>query len=340
MKTVVHLGAHKTATTYLQTLLARNVVALERNGVGYLHPKTLRPLFATAPRRNTKTERARRVASRAWVLKHKLENARDLQRKRMLISEELLIGSLRGLMQGRGLYRDAGRELRAVTSVLEGQPVTIAMALRSYETFFVSAYGQVLSGWKYIPFSDDLRQSLLTDSRGWPELLAEIMQALPPGSDLRVWRHEKFATAREQVLETLVGAPAASELQPFHGHPNPGPSQMAIDAIELQTDRAGPPGPDHIRHILRTFSKDKGFAPYDPWTPHERFHLQQRYLQDIALIRNLWPDALICDDFLGAGPTASPATHPAPVHDPPVLGHSLQFLRQMFPALRLADGTA
>ncbi|MEM7210835.1 MAG: hypothetical protein AAF479_02915, partial [Pseudomonadota bacterium] len=114
MEIVLHLGAHKTATTFIQSLLHKNVVALEQHNVGFESPKTLRPMFAIAPRGNFPAPRAQRIAARTWALTQVINTAVDLRRRRLVISEEQLIGSLRALMSGRGLYRDVKNELRAV----------------------------------------------------------------------------------------------------------------------------------------------------------------------------------------------------------------------------------
>ena len=50
---------------------------------------------------------------------------------------------------------------------------------------------------------------------------------------------------------------------------------------------------EQIRKILRTFGKDKGFAAFQPWSEKELTMLTDRYRQDLALVRDMWPGALI-----------------------------------------------
>ena len=293
MEIVLHLGAHKTASTYLQSLLETNIVPLERHCVGFANPKKLRPMFALAPRRNFSTPRAARNEARAWALRQVIDTAHDLQRKRLIISEEQLIGSLRPLFSGKGLYRDIARELRGVVTALQGQPVKVMMALRSYDTFLTSAYGQVLTGWKYIRFTQELREHLLRENRGWPEIVTEIMQVLPKGSTLSLWEYEHFGQEEPNVLRNLVGDAAAEELGPLNTKPRVGPSGDGIAALDKKAASGGAPDVEEIRRTLREFGKDKGFPGYCPWSASEKAMFEDRYKRDIELIRCLWPEALL-----------------------------------------------
>lgn len=314
MEIVLHLGVHKTASTYLQTLLEKNIVPLERHCIGYAHPKTLRPLFARAPRKQHATQRAMRKNARAWALQQVIETARDLQRKRLIISEEQLLGSIRALFSGRGLYRDVARELRCVVSALDGQPVNLLLAVRSYDTFFISAYGQVLTGWKYLPFSQKLRTDLLQEPRGWPDIVADIMRVLPTGSTLKIWQYERFRLEETDILQAFVGDAAAQELVPLNTRVGYGPSQKGVQALEGLVADGVEPDVEQSRSVLRTYGKDKGYPGYFPWSPTEQAALQERYARDIALIRNLWPGAFISglDPMETGTPAALQGWRPSP----------------------------
>lgn len=306
LEIVLHLGAHKTATTYLQTLLDRNAEVLRRNRIGLAHPKRLRPIFKSAPRPRYTTSRGRRIAARAWALEQVIGSARDLGRQRLILSEEQLTGSLRSVLQGRGLYRDIAREVRAASQALDGHPATVMFAIRSYDNFYISAWGQMLRGSGYQPFGADLRHSLLENGRGWPEVLADLMRALPRGSELNVWRYERMRTSLPRILSRMLGEAAACEIEPFDGNPLPGPTGAAIRAIEAHVKAHGMAEPDEIRRMFREYGKEQGYAAHDPWTAEEKSRLQRRYRDDIAFIRELWPGALICDapaGFSGELPT-------------------------------------
>lgn len=292
---VLHLGAHKTATTYLQTLLDRNAEVLRRHRIGLAHPKRLRPIFKAAPSPRYTTSLGRRIAARAWALEQLIGSARDLGRQRLIISEEQLIGSLRFVLQGRGLYRDIAREVRAASQALDGQPVRVMFAVRSYDSFYISAWGQMLRGSGYQPFTADVRDQLLESRRGWPEVLADLMRALPRGSELTVWRYERLRKSLPRILSRMLGEAAARAIEPFGGNPLPGPTGAAIEAIEALVNARGSTDPDEIRRMFREYGKDQGYAAYDPWTAEEKSGLQRRYRDDIAFIRELWPGALICD---------------------------------------------
>lgn len=312
MEIVLHLGVHKTASTYLQSLLEKNIVPLERHNIGYAHPKTLRPLFAQAPRRHHGVQRAMRNSSRAWALRQVIDTAHDLQRQRLIISEEQLLGSVRALFSGRGLYRDVAKELRGVVSALQGQPVRVLMAIRKYDTFFVSAYGQILTGWKYLPFDQKLRTALLREQRGWPDIITELMQTLPTGSTLGLWQYERFGLEEQDILQEFVGEAAQSEFSPLQERPGSGPSQQGIEALNAMVAKGTVPDIEGTKRILRSYGKDKGYPGFSPWSQAEQQALEDRYTGDIALIRNLWPGAFISQETLNASGSrdTSPSTRP------------------------------
>lgn len=298
MEIVLHLGVHKTASTYLQSLLEKNLVSLERHSIGYAHPKILRPLFAQAPQRNLGTRRALRNSARAWALRQVVETAQDLQRKRLIISEEQLLGSVRALFSGRGFYRDLSKELRGLVSVLQGQPVKVLLSIRNYDTFFVSAYGQVLTGWKYLPFDQRMRTTFLREQRGWPDILTELMQTLPTGSTLRLWQYERFGLEEREILQEFVGEAAESSFAPLRERPRTGPSQQGVEALDQLAAKGTVPDIEGTKRILRMYGKDRGYPGFSPWSETERQTLEDRYTRDVALIRSLWPDAFISQEFL------------------------------------------
>lgn len=316
MEIVLHLGVHKTATTYLQSLLAKNLVPLERHSIGYAYPKTLRPLFARAPRQKHGFQRAMRNSARAWALRQVIDTAQDLQRKRLIISEEQLLGSVRALFSGRGLYRNVAKELRGVVSALQEQPVKVLMAIRKYDTFYASAYGQVLTGWKYLPFDQELRTALLQDQRGWPDIIAELMQTLPAGSTLRLWQYERFGLEEQEILQEFVGASAQNELLALRERLGTGPSQPGIEALDTLVAKGTVPDVEGIKRILRSYGKVKGYPGFSPWSPTEQQTLEDRYTRDIALIRNLWPQAFISQAPAQRSDSSVPLESTQPARNP------------------------
>ena len=135
-----------------------------------------------------------------------------------------------------------------------------------------------MRGSGYQPFTADLRHHLLESRRGWPEVLADMMRALPRGSELIVWRYESLWKSLPRILSRMLGEAAARAIEPFDGNPLPGPTGAAIEAVEALVNARGSTDPDEIRRMFREYGKDQGYAAYDPWTAEEKSGLQRRRL--------------------------------------------------------------
>ena len=137
---------------------------------------------------------------------------------------------------------------------------------------------------------------MLAYRRGWPEIAADVLEALPEGSHLRFWQYEHMSRIELRVLAEIVGVDTVSEIERCHLRPLAGPSAVGIAELERMAAEGDPLEPETVRKTLRRFSKGKGWAPFDPWTAEERAFLDQRYAEDVSLMHKLWPGASIDPD--------------------------------------------
>ena len=294
MDLVLHLGAHKTASTYLQRKLAANEDVLTKNGITFVPPQEYRPaMLATAPSvpflSKSQTLRRRR---RRQVLSGMLAKAQARGHRMFVLSEENLIGNPDRLVRGTWFYDNAHSELRALARTVDQRPVRALLAIRNYADFYPSAYAEVLKLKGFLPFDAARRRRIVNQTRGWPELIEDIGKALPEGSELHIWQHEAMKTHETRILEQFIGE-AATDLDPLPDRPQQGASARAVAHLHHISSRGAKVGRDRVRKVLHDNPKIRGHAAFDPWSAEERAHLTDRYRQDLERITAKWPGTLI-----------------------------------------------
>lgn len=316
LEIVLHLGAHKTATTYIQELLSANEDQLRQHGIAFVSPSKYRPAIAEAFARDRTfgwveavRQRRRRNAIAAMV-----ERANANGNRRLILSEENLIGFLDRVRSGGWLYDNVAAKLDGTIKSLGNQPVRLLLAVRDYADFFPSAYVEVLRMRGFSPFDDAMRARILNQTRGWPEVVDDIASAIPNGSEIVVWQYEAMANQERLIMEQFVGRELASALRHIAHRPKQGATQRAVEHLHLLAARGIRPSRRRVRKVLNATSKKKGYAGLDPWTTEQRRLLSQRYSHDLRRLVELRPNVLVHTPICPVGQVMDvPSTEPEPV---------------------------
>ena len=287
-RTVLHLGAHKTATTFIQTVLAANSAALARRGTGLLLPGHLRNdpdlVFSSTLEGKEYEDQLDRTRTRLSAL---MTETRQ-RTPRIVLSEEGILGSSRVNLKTRSLYPDPGRRLAYLPRGLDTETTEICLALRSYASFFAANISTVARRGKLFAFRD-LRAPLLALKRGWPDVIADIRSRFPH-TRLTLWRYEDFSRYRGAILNHLADGPVevASE-----GFVNRSLSARAMVELEAAADSRGylPTGTAAARDVARAFPAGPENPAYSPWSPEDAATLRASYDAHWREIRETHPDA-------------------------------------------------
>ncbi|NYS26793.1 hypothetical protein HUK65_17645 [Rhodobacteraceae bacterium 2376] len=265
MRISLHLGAHKTASTYLQGILSRNAGRLGRRGHACFGPDRLRAdlrLPSLGPGRRLQ---GAGFAPLAAALAQEAAAGRAL-----LLSEENLIGTTRPGSIGRGaqLYPLAGDRLDRLLRGLQVQEAQLYLAVRSPLPFLVSAFGQQLMAGKLTDF-DSYCAGVDPLALRWSELVARLV-AVPRVAGITLWRHEDHAAVLPDVLARMFGPQTAATLRLPDRATHAGPSARAIDAA-MATLRADPGAAPRkvMRQAMKRWPKSAdhpGPMPFDAAT--------------------------------------------------------------------------
>ncbi len=268
MDVILHIGAHRTATSSLQHHMAHHRKDMADAGIGYWGPKMTRGgLFrgAIGGSMAVLPWQERRFSGRCAM---RAEAERQKGASKLIISDENLLGSLRGALEDTRLYGDAGRRVSAYAKGFVNHRLTVALCVRDYTQWWTSALAFRLMRGGPLPRTE-LREHLVTQPRRWRHIVEEIARLLPDANVL-VWTYEGLAQTPHRILEEWTGLVTSAPTTPPH---NARPSAEALRQLMLDCDI----DPE-------AFQWPEG--QFNPFTPHEAEALGAQYDEDLAWLAN------------------------------------------------------
>lgn len=293
----VHLGAHKTATTHLQSCLAAQRAEMAAAGTTYLPLETVRPILARGAFRRHRWRRLRRIPGLHSLFDQAeaLSVSRRLRRCMpksgpLVFSEEDLLGFTSMIFDGR-LYPDlAGVE--RIARMARSAPLKLFMAVRCLDSFLPSAYAEALKG------HPGNRTGLLSIAEAWatrPPLWADVLdrlQAAAPKARIEVWNYADYAAHWPVLHRALAGIDLPH--MPDTGRPTRTrtPSAAAIAAAERLDLPAGRARAERVREIYAADIAAGAEPRFDPLGDHHKQALRAAFAHDLAEIERRFPGAL------------------------------------------------
>ena len=207
MDVILHLGAHRTATTSFQDYIRQQSDWLESRKIGFWGPRRTRKsvfpgLFRTiavTPRRH----QARRAEGRVQMQSAQAE-ARGI--KHLLVSDENMMGSCAQNLRLAQLYPAVGDRLARVAAAFDGRVAGVVLTVRAQDLWWASAAALAVSRGHAAP--DAARCAAIAGSaRSWRDVITDIACAVPD-VPLRVMPFETYAGRPDLVLGTGLGAMA------------------------------------------------------------------------------------------------------------------------------------
>ena len=273
---VVHVGAARTGTSALQaalraddaTLRAAGTVCLTPEGFGYRKPDTLRAVTRAAEAMAGTTGLSAHLAAyRARRLLASLIGPGGY--RRLILSDENLIGPILDTQSGEALYPRARSVLQALSRILTRDPDRVVLVIRPYEDFIPSAFS-MLAAYAHSRFDHTRFPAGLADpAHGWPELAEAISRACPDAK-LDILRTDQSKTG--DVRQTLLEVSDSAALAPI-ARVNASPSQTALQAIA-----ARPPGDKTgIDALIARHADDPALRPL---SDDQAARLRDRYVSD------------------------------------------------------------
>jgi hypothetical protein len=280
LKIHLHVGVHKTATTFIQGRLKGNLTKLNRAGIGYM------PLIQF---RTNYVKNLMKLDPKTFRLEDHLDdffprgtpdNVRGI-----IISDENILGLCGAMLNSGKVYSGVRPRLAHLRKLLAGHEVTLFCAVRSYDAFLASAYCEGLrTNIRYISF-EDFTSRVNWKAISWLTLLTKFENGLKPDK-MRYWRYEQFRENSEMILRELAFGEKLDQIDSDAGKVTyPSLSQVAIDALESVSERLGRAVASRlVRAISAALPKTEGYPDFDPWGPQEKRRLGRRYDDDCRQI--------------------------------------------------------
>jgi hypothetical protein len=282
MKLHVHVGVHKTATTYLQGQLATRKAELNQAGVGAMSLGEFRPFF---------TRHLMDHPVGTFRIEDHLEKffggAAPADIRGLVLSDENLIGLCNGFIGSGKPYRSSEVRLKRLKELLAGHEVTMFMALRSYDSFTSSAYCEAMRHTQQFVKFGAFRSKFDIESLRWPAMVQRFAAALQPAK-IKLWRFEDFRRQSDRVFRELVfncdTGPQPHE--PKAERPSfSGAAVKVLETIAKRHDQKTAAG--LVGAVSESLPKGLGkgeYPAFDPWGGEEHASMAKLYDEDCAAL--------------------------------------------------------
>ncbi len=291
---VVHGGVHKTATSYVQSILQRNSGRMAKAGVRYIHHRDTRKEFTYPCQLNGYEKLGKNYRTKFPDDKLRKQTRSFFKKiaakpgERIILSDENMPGHCGQCVNAGALYQRRDVLIPLFAREIPYPVTEVHLALRGYADFFASAYVEYLrsaSGDRIIS-EIKMKRNLLSNLPNWKGFI-EIVSAAFPDARLILWRHEDFRKLSGRIIQNLCGPEVDADdlAEPKRARGRPSASHRAIQEILAEISRIGGAAALEKRvEIQDRYPRGKDYPGYDPWSAQERAHLDRLYQRDMAEI--------------------------------------------------------
>ncbi|MEM1074480.1 MAG: hypothetical protein AAF665_10750 [Pseudomonadota bacterium] len=218
MKIVLHIGAHRTASTSFQAYLRRNARELRARRVGFWGPRRMRPYRNMLP----KASASGPFTSEASAGDH-VARQLDLAERRgielLFLSDAEICGSVQENIRCAALYPNVGPQVEALARMFSGRLSSVVLTPRSLDQYWCSAAAQAVLQGAPVPERDTLSQ-IARSSRSWRDVIADVAKAMPDAT-LNVLPFEAFRSQSPAYFAAATGLAAPRCREPSWLNPSP-----------------------------------------------------------------------------------------------------------------------
>ena len=285
MKVVLHLGAHKTASTYLQARLGNSTNVLAGRQIMYIGPEAVREALSRAGSlqfagKAIAFQTRRRLVRAMEKLVH---DAACAGANRVIISDETLLGRLSEIHENGHLFEHVRRRLRVFQDSFGDVDLKILLAVRGFDGFLPSVWSHMVLRRGYTPFDMGRARGMIDARRRWSDVVKDVAKTYP-NAHLTVWRYEDMKAVETRVLRAFADDYGVSAIEPIKWRALSGLSATAVEALEKLRTEGTPTGPEQVRKLWRQYPKPKGHAAFQPFGNDMLDRLRADYAQDLERI--------------------------------------------------------
>ncbi|WP_299301674.1 hypothetical protein [uncultured Litoreibacter sp.] len=271
MEICLHLGAHRTGSTSLQMFLNANRKTLARDRMSIWGPgRTRSGLFAGLVRDPNLVQPCDEATAERSIGRIRMEISRASQNgmRRLVISEENMIGTMAHNFRRSRLYSQTHPRLSRFAPAFAGHQVRIGLAVRSYDNYWASALAFRIKAGAAFPTEADLDR-LTTQPRRWRHVIADVASVFPDAK-IAVWPFEAWSDQPAPQLGALSGRVLPRGLSGNGTTHNA--SLTAVEIAEIAMERG------HTDIVSNLMGRRGRYQPFNADQIHK---LRQDYATDI-----------------------------------------------------------
>jgi hypothetical protein len=270
----LHLGVHKTASTHLQKYwLACNALS---DGV---HCPPLDVVRAHVTPVAAHADGVVLRGARRWL------DGICEGRRRVLLSDENILGNCDANFTRQALYPDARARLERLAPLLADRPLRILISVRGYADYLRSAWCEVIRHTPYRPFREAY-QGMQGLARRWEHVVRDVAQALPDAT-IECWRYEDLADAQPVVTASLFELEAERLPAGDNRHERRSLPRLAVRLLDDIHLRHGAGTATLVRPSVEKIVSKPDMARFDPWTPEEAVTFRRADAATLEALRAL-----------------------------------------------------
>jgi hypothetical protein len=292
----LHLGAHKTGTTFIQSNLLANQDFLGSLGWRFVYLQHHdRATYAAVRRLRKRPGKAPNAARRL----HDFLQALTAENDKVFLSSEALLGGM-SLARSGLMYPNCGAMLDHIAAGLQGADVQAAYCVRSYADYIESSYHWLVANGKVQPFGEYVER-LEPQNLSWPNII-EAIEAKFGRDNLHLWTYEGFKRDPIECIRTMLRA-AGIQTDGFSvRHEDPLNTSYSRGGLRIAmawnrmlsantdlTERKRKTLRRDMRVLLNSAPSANGLRPR-LLHPKLRNELVRKYEDDLAIINKRWGD--------------------------------------------------
>ena len=280
----LHLGVHKTASTHLQNLFAQNYPLLIKRGIYFFGPNEIRQSITMLSNKLSGGNHA--------ISQNDLTSAIDQlplgpNAKRVIISDENLIGSPRDIFSSGTIYPNALNQLKTFGNSLSHKIVkNIFVCLRSYDQYIPSSYCEMIRHYDYCTFNEYV-QNFDHKRHYWIELIDSVHSVFTD-ANIFVWEFASYNESLARIVNEIADAEIYTELNALNTISRPSQSAKSIEIRSALIDVLSRQEIKKIGKKIDTeFPKNSENGTFGPYSEIEISYLKSKHELEMAEIRRM-----------------------------------------------------
>lgn len=265
MDVILHVGAHRTATTSFQHHLRAQRADLSRQNVGFWGPIHTRTSVFPGLFRTAGLQRRRHVGRRAeGRLALMLARLEAQGVEKLIVSDENMIGTCVQNFRYGALYPAIGDRMARVAAAFDGRISRVLLTVRAQDLWWASAAAFTVARGHKVPTAAKCRQ-ISDNRRCWRDVIVDLSCAVPDAQIL-VMPFERANGRANLLLSEMLDR----EIAPQRGMPWLNRSANLRQLRNISVERGSDP---------HQFPEGEG--RWNPFSPAQSAALREAYADDL-----------------------------------------------------------